>query len=99
MLGPSAWIRRRVLGAPVRTTRLEQHVEIGEMAVDRQARDPGLLRDRGDRRIRRPDRRVETSRRRGDPHAGLIDELSAAGASGMVVDFVERMCALDIDIA
>lgn len=75
---PRRRIRRRVEAEPVALTGGEQVLEIRKMPVHRQSGHASFLGDGRDRRVRRPDGRVQTDRGLRDALARLVDELGPA---------------------
>ena len=76
-LGPGVRVGRDPLGHPVRGAGQIQRHLVGEVAVDRQAGDAGLLGDAGDGGGRRADGPVQVDRGLDDPLVGLVDLLGA----------------------
>jgi hypothetical protein len=76
-LGPGVGVGRDPLGHPVRGAGQIQRHLVREVAVDRQAGDPGLLGDAGDGGGRRADGPVQVDRGLDDPLVGLVDLLGA----------------------
>jgi hypothetical protein len=74
---PGRRIRAGVEAEPVGAACGEQRRHVREVAVHGQARDPGRVGDRGDRRPGRPNGRVQPDRGVRDPLPRLVDALGA----------------------